>query len=300
VLFAELFLKKTLFPGDCERKQLELILAMCGTPEMDKYKNFKDLSKNLQEKFVKYPKRRKFVEKIKEKMDGEISEKLIDLLDRMLKMDPSERITAEEAYNHPFFEEDPKPCKPEELPLICRDAHEYSVKQEIRTKGLSVLHSKQKQEELEKFKIEHENKFLYRKIPEKGLSIENTQKRQEERRPKSKPKRKIYTQPRKYEQKEKGYATNRDFIGGVSNVTKFNSMLGGSMISANNGINYEASISNAGGDLKRYMGTFYEDPSTRIGRVRDIPETATRHSFREYKMHRNENQGRRRKRYYEA
>jgi len=43
----------------------------------------------------------------------------LDLLDKMLQLDPNKRPTAQEALNHPYFtEEEPKECKPSELPLL--------------------------------------------------------------------------------------------------------------------------------------------------------------------------------------
>jgi serine/threonine protein kinase len=45
------------------------------------------------------------------------SEELIDLLGKMLTLNPVNRITAAEALEHPFFVTDPLACDPSEIPL---------------------------------------------------------------------------------------------------------------------------------------------------------------------------------------
>ena len=43
-----------------------------------------------------------------------INDTLADLIDRMLTMDPKQRITGNEALNHAFFKEAPSACTPSE------------------------------------------------------------------------------------------------------------------------------------------------------------------------------------------
>lgn len=47
----------------------------------------------------------------------------------MLELDPSKRITAEEALRHPFFQEEPQKCDPKDLPKIEKDSHEFQSRQ---------------------------------------------------------------------------------------------------------------------------------------------------------------------------
>lgn len=52
----------------------------------------------------------------------------LNLLQRFLALDPNKRITAKDALSHYYFATEPFPCKPEELPHVCEDTHEYQVK----------------------------------------------------------------------------------------------------------------------------------------------------------------------------
>jgi serine/threonine protein kinase len=47
----------------------------------------------------------------------------------MLELDPSKRITAEEALRHPYFKEEPLKCDPKDLPKIEKDSHEFQSRQ---------------------------------------------------------------------------------------------------------------------------------------------------------------------------
>merc|ERR1711916_358039 len=99
-IFAELIGRKPLFPGDDYLRQLELICDALGSPSEE------DLE------FVTEPAAVKFVREIghKERMpwkevsqlsDG--TEEALDLLDKMLTFNPSKRITAIEALEHPYL-----------------------------------------------------------------------------------------------------------------------------------------------------------------------------------------------------
>lgn len=43
----------------------------------------------------------------------------------MLELDPSKRITADEALKHKYFNEEPIMCEPRDLPRIEKDSHEF-------------------------------------------------------------------------------------------------------------------------------------------------------------------------------
>lgn len=54
----------------------------------------------------------------------------LDLLDRMLTLNPDSRITAKEALEHQYFKSDPLPCEPSEMPKIEKDCHAYTINAE--------------------------------------------------------------------------------------------------------------------------------------------------------------------------
>ena len=110
------------------------------------------------------PRPRKLIERLKSSNSPYIDDSFIDLMDQMLCMEPNNRISAEDAYYHPYFKEDPRPCQPKDLPLIEEDSHEYSVKQE--KKHRAPVYNEKDNRDLEKFKRENENKYLYRRAPD--------------------------------------------------------------------------------------------------------------------------------------
>ena len=52
----------------------------------------------------------------------------MNLLSRMLKLNPKERITVEEALNHEFFKENPKMCLNKDIKIIEKESHEFQVR----------------------------------------------------------------------------------------------------------------------------------------------------------------------------
>eukprot|EP00095_Tigriopus_kingsejongensis_P009173 maker-scaffold145_size311916-snap-gene-1.9 protein:Tk09173 transcript:maker-scaffold145_size311916-snap-gene-1.9-mRNA-1 annotation:"cell division protein kinase 4" len=95
-IFAELFLRKPLFPGQYEMDQLQKIFDKIGTPSEEDWpenaavarSNFKVTNAQAWKDMV-----------------PEMDEQAQDLVRKMLSFDPSERITASEALLHPYFSE---------------------------------------------------------------------------------------------------------------------------------------------------------------------------------------------------
>jgi len=105
-IFAELLLKKPLFPGGNHIDQLKLIFSLLGTPEPDSL----DWIKTPEAKqWVKRmtPSKGKSLERIVTKATPDA----LDLLIKMLKLDPSKRIRVAEALEHPYFAELHDPAK---------------------------------------------------------------------------------------------------------------------------------------------------------------------------------------------
>lgn len=120
-LFIELLTRQSPFPGREEKHQLELIVRTCGTPDernwpgvtkLEGYKMLQGLTghKNrLSEVF------------------GKFDPRALDLLSKMLALNPAQRPTASEALDHDYFWADPLPCKATELPHYPA-MHEYEAK----------------------------------------------------------------------------------------------------------------------------------------------------------------------------
>ena len=95
-ILAEMILKKPLFPGDSEIGQLYLIFQILGTPNEE---NFPDINQLplYSSNFPKY-----HDAKLKDILKG-ADPLLIDLISQMLVYDPSKRISAKAALEHPYF-----------------------------------------------------------------------------------------------------------------------------------------------------------------------------------------------------
>ncbi|XP_076265488.1 cyclin-dependent kinase 12 isoform X4 [Rhynchophorus ferrugineus] len=117
-ILGELFLKKPLFPANTEMSQLDRIAKICGTPTPAVWPSVINLPlfhalkpnklyrRRLREDFVFMP------------------TQALDLLDRMLELDPNKRITAEDALMSPWLKTiNPDQIQAPELPTW-QDCHE--------------------------------------------------------------------------------------------------------------------------------------------------------------------------------
>lgn len=130
-ILGELFTKKPIFQANSEPNQLELISRTCGTPmpsvwpdviRLPFYETFKTkkvYKRRLREDFSFLP------------------PPALDLLDKMLELDPSKRIVAEEALKSTWLEHiDPKQIEPPRFPLD-QDCHEMWSKELKKKRKLS-------------------------------------------------------------------------------------------------------------------------------------------------------------------
>ena len=97
-IFAELASRTPLFPGDSEIAQLFCVFHKLGTPDPANWPNVVNLP-DYKSTFPKWNRRdwATLVPALADNKEG------LDLLSRMLHYDPSARITAKEALQHPYF-----------------------------------------------------------------------------------------------------------------------------------------------------------------------------------------------------
>ncbi|KAK6936900.1 Protein kinase domain [Dillenia turbinata] len=120
-IFAELLHGKPIFPGKDEPEQLNKIFELCGSPDevnwpgvskIPWYNNFKPsrpMKRRLREVFRHFDRH------------------ALELLERMLTLDPSQRISAKDALDAEYFWTDPLPCDPKSLPKY-ESSHEFQTK----------------------------------------------------------------------------------------------------------------------------------------------------------------------------
>lgn len=95
-IMAEMLTEKPLFPGDCEIGQIFKIFQVVGTPNEDIWPGVM----KLPEFKLSFPqwKKQKF-----EELFPMLDKDGIDLMDKLLTVDPDQRISIREAMDHPFF-----------------------------------------------------------------------------------------------------------------------------------------------------------------------------------------------------
>lgn len=135
-ILGELFRRKPLFLGTTELLQLELISRTCGTPQPSNWPDVVTLPHYNSFKVKKVHRR-----KLKEEY-SDLPKNALDLLDRMLTLDPSRRISSEETLMHPFLKNiDPQLVSPPEFP-DWQDCHEMWSKQRKRQARLEAAQGK--------------------------------------------------------------------------------------------------------------------------------------------------------------
>jgi len=97
-IFAEMVTGRPLFPGSNPSDQLLRIFKVLGTPTVESWPAVKELP-DWKEDFPPFERR-----DLRTVVPG-LDSNGYDILEKMLKYEPTERITAEEALKHPFFDD---------------------------------------------------------------------------------------------------------------------------------------------------------------------------------------------------
>mmetsp|Transcript_21707 Transcript_21707/g.61749 ORF Transcript_21707/g.61749 Transcript_21707/m.61749 type:complete len:181 (-) Transcript_21707:151-693(-) len=113
---------KPLFNGESEKHMLEMIFRLCGGPDSTTWSEAVRLPE-----WEKHRPARHFPRTIRSRF-RDWDETGVDLLDKMLTLDPECRVTASAALEHPFFTHStPLPCQPSDIKLPDRSCHEMGV-----------------------------------------------------------------------------------------------------------------------------------------------------------------------------
>ena len=106
-IMAEMWTRRPIMQGSTEQSQLTLITQLCGsiTPEI-----WPDVEKLDLYKKIELPKGQK--RRVKDRLYNYVRDQFaIDLLDKLLVLDPKQRIDSDNALNHDFFWQEPMPVE---------------------------------------------------------------------------------------------------------------------------------------------------------------------------------------------
>lgn len=131
-IMAEMFLRRTLFPGKDEIDQLDSIYKLMGTPDKDSWPGIVDLPWYQ----LLLPKS-KYQSQFKDVLSKSIPSSALSLIEKMLTMNPKSRISASEALSSDYFKHTTTDDF-QSFPKIEGDWHEFEVKHKKR-KELSAL-----------------------------------------------------------------------------------------------------------------------------------------------------------------
>jgi cyclin-dependent kinase 12/13 len=120
-IFAELLQGKPILPGKSEPEQLTKIFELCGTPDDISWPGVVDTPWYSKLKPSRLMRRR-----IRD-LFRHFDRHALELVEKMLTLDPSKRISAKDALDADYFWTDPVPCDPKSLPKY-ESSHEFQTK----------------------------------------------------------------------------------------------------------------------------------------------------------------------------
>ncbi|XP_057830855.1 cyclin-dependent kinase C-2 isoform X2 [Cryptomeria japonica] len=153
-IFAELLNGKPILPGKSEPEQVNKIYDLCGSPDESNWPGVSKLKYWSSLKPQK-PMRRRVKEAFKN-----FDKHALDLLERMLTLDPSQRISAKDALDAEYFWTDPVPCLPSSLP-------KYEASHEFQTKRKRQQQRQQHEEMAKRQKISHTQQHV--RVPQQTV-----------------------------------------------------------------------------------------------------------------------------------
>jgi cyclin-dependent kinase 12/13 len=155
-ILAEITLGKPILMGKTEREQLALIFDLVGTPTKETWEGHEDL-KLLRSGEMSIGKPRKSQLRKKYEKKGKMGSSAVSLLEKLLELDPTRRITAERALSSRYFLEEPRaPANPADLGTVDlgsgggNDGHFHEFQTKKRRREAKAAAEKSKQDALAK------------------------------------------------------------------------------------------------------------------------------------------------------
>jgi hypothetical protein len=192
-ILAELILSKPLFTGKTEMDQLQLIFELLGTPTSDTWEGFQDLKLlRTGEVTIETTRKAKLRDKYQAKMPGSA----LNLLEKLLELDPQKRLTAGRALDSRYFLADPRaPDRPEDLgPILLEGGHFHEFQTKKKRREAKIIAESAKQTALDAGRSEkqatneYENVYneIMEKVAKEGINSIVEDKKKEEKDPREK------------------------------------------------------------------------------------------------------------------
>ena len=128
-IMAEMWTRSPIMQGNTEQHQLTLISHLCGSITPDAWKEVDKLDMYHKLELPQGQKR-----KVKERLRSYVKDhQALDLIEKLLILDPKARVKSDEALDHDFFWSDPMPsCMDRMLSMHTQSMFEYLAPRRIR------------------------------------------------------------------------------------------------------------------------------------------------------------------------
>lgn len=104
MLASMVFMKEPFFHGKSNTDQLVQIVRVLGSKNFKKYLEKYNISLGEEYEDIGYYNKRQWVRFMNENNKDLVSQEFLDLIDRLLRYDHQERLTAKEAMKHAYFD----------------------------------------------------------------------------------------------------------------------------------------------------------------------------------------------------